>query len=142
MITTRNHPAVRSWEGLVNQLFQDVERHVQPVVRHAHPSTNIVETADAYHLELLAPGRQKELFDLKVDNEILTISYKANQEAEKPELKYARREFHIRDFSRSFNLEEKVEAEGIQAKYENGVLKLLLPKKASTKPATRQIAIS
>jgi HSP20 family protein len=52
-----------------------------------------------------------------------------------------RKEFSHRSFKRSFNLDEQVDVENIAAKYENGVLKLHLPKKEATKPATKQINI-
>ena len=52
-----------------------------------------------------------------------------------------RKEFSFKGFTRSFNLDDRIDANGIQAKYENGVLKLLLPKKEQVKESTRQISI-
>lgn len=108
----------------------------------AFPQTNIHETSDAYHLELNVPGRVKEDFKIHVEEGLLTISFDSKDEAPAQDgYKTIRREFEYKSFKRSFSLDEKVAVEGIQAKYENGVLKLLLPKKEESKPSSRQISI-
>ncbi|HCL82699.1 MAG TPA: heat-shock protein Hsp20, partial [Chitinophagaceae bacterium] len=58
------------------------------------------------------------------------------------EYKTIRREFEYKSFKRSFSVEDQVDVDGIQAKYENGILKLLLPKKAESKPSAKQIQIA
>jgi HSP20 family protein len=102
---------------------------------------NIHETAEGYHLELLVPGRSKEDFKVSIEKGLLTISFDKKEEAEKTEYKTIRREFKFNNFKRSFNLDEKVNAEGIQAKYENGVLKFYLPKKEEVKVTPKEITI-
>jgi HSP20 family protein len=102
---------------------------------------NIHETPDAYHLELNAPGRNKEDFKINVDGGMLTISFEQKEEKEQKDYKTIRREFHYQSFKRNFSLDEKINPEGIEAKYENGVLKLLIPKKEEVKIAPKQIAI-
>lgn len=103
---------------------------------------NIHETKDAYHLELNAPGRNKEDFKVNLDNGLLTISFEKAEETENKEYKTIRKEFSYRSFKRSFTLDEKINAAGIQAKYENGVLKLYLPKKEELTVAPQNIAIN
>jgi HSP20 family protein len=105
------------------------------------PPANIAETADAYHVELNVPGRNKEDFKVNVDNGLLTISYEKKEAVKNDEVKSLRREFSFQSFKRSFSLEDKVDATNIQAKYENGLLKVYLPKKADVKEAAKQIAI-
>ena len=105
------------------------------------PPVNIHETADAYHLELSAPGRSKEDFQLAVDNGQLTVGFEKKEEAKSDEYKTIRKEFSFKSFKRSFNLDDNINTDGIQAKYENGVLKLLLPKKEQVKESTKQINI-
>jgi HSP20 family protein len=112
--------------------------------RHGHaafPPVNISETADAYELELSAPGRSKEDFKVSVDNDLLTISYEKKEESQREDVKSVRREFSFQSFKRSFNLDNSIDATNIHAKYENGVLKLNLPKKAEVKEATKEITI-
>jgi len=105
------------------------------------PPVNINETPDAYHIELSVPGRTKEDFKVNVENGLLTISYEKKEESKSEEHKTVRREFSYRSFKRSFSIDEHVDAEAIQAKYENGLLKLLLPKKEQAKQSSRQINI-
>jgi len=107
------------------------------------PQTNIHETPEAYHLELNVPGRSKEDFKIHVEQGLLTISFeKKEQNSATDDYKTLRREFEYKSFKRSFSVEDKIDVDGIQAKYENGILKLLLPKKEESKPSPRQIDIA
>lgn len=105
------------------------------------PQVNIKEAKDTYLLELVAPGRNKEDFKINVEKNILTVSYDKKDEQKTEDEKYIRREFNFKSFKRTFTLDEKVTAENIEAKYENGVLKLNLPKKEEVKVATKEIAV-
>jgi HSP20 family protein len=138
-----NRPTARSWNGLVNDLFADFEKnHANTTAQvNGKVPVNIKETDDAYLLELAAPGRDKALFSLNVEKNSLTISYDEKNEAEKQEFKTIRTEFLTPSFKRTFILDEKVNAEQIEAKYDNGVLKLTLPKKAEVKPEVKQINV-
>ncbi|HEY4936767.1 MAG TPA: Hsp20/alpha crystallin family protein [Puia sp.] len=107
------------------------------------PQTNIHETSEAYHLELNVPGRSKEDFKIQVEQGLLTISFDKKEEAAPQDgYKTIRREYEFKSFKRSFSIDDKVDVDGIQAKYENGVLKLLLPKKEESKQSARQINIA
>lgn len=106
------------------------------------PAVNIYETNDAYHVELNAPGRDKEDFKVNLEKGLLTISYEKKAEAENKDYKTVRKEFTYSSFKRSFTVDDKINTAGIQAKYENGVLKLFLPKKEEVIIAPQQIAIS
>ncbi len=103
---------------------------------------NIHETKDGYHVELSAPGRNKEDFKVNVENSLLTISFEKKEETENKDYKTIRKEFNYKSFKRSFNVNEKINTAGIQAKYENGVLKLYLPKKDEVTVTPQQIAIN
>jgi len=109
------------------------------------PAVNIKETSDAFEVQMAAPGMNKDDFKVELDNNLLTISSEKKQENEVNEGEtFNRREFSYQSFQRSFRLaKEAVDAEKIQAKYENGVLHLLIPKREEIrqKPA-RLINIS
>lgn len=105
------------------------------------PAVNIHETNEAYHIELNAAGRNKEDFKILVENNLLTISFEKTNQTEEKTYKTIRREFALNSFKRSFNLDEKVNADGIAAKYENGILQILIPKKEDIKVAAKQISI-
>lgn len=102
---------------------------------------NIHETNEGYDVELNAPGRNKEDFKVNVENGLLTISYEKKENLEQKDYKTIRREFSFRSFKRSFTLDEKINADAIQARYENGVLKLYLPKKEEVKVSPKEITI-
>jgi HSP20 family protein len=72
----------------------------------------------------------------------LTISYEKKESVQSEDYKTVRREFEFRSFKRSFSVDDKINVDGIEAKYENGVLKLLLPKKEESKQSSRQINIA
>ena len=107
----------------------------------AFPPVNIHESKDAYHLELNVPGRTKEDFRINIGEGLLTVSFDKNEDNKTEDYKTIRREFDYQSFKRSFTLDEMIKADEIQAKYENGVLKLLLPKKEQAKNAAIQISI-
>jgi HSP20 family protein len=136
-----NNNGQRSLSHFVDEFFQGFPAGLGKEENLGFPPVNIHETADAYHLELSAPGRSKEDFKIAIDNGQLTISFEKKEETKTEEYKTVRKEFSFRSFKRSFNLDEKIDSNGIQAKYDNGVLKLLLPKKEQVKDAAKQITI-
>jgi HSP20 family protein len=145
MLTVKTLPAFRLGNESFQSFFNEVEKqlfngnHTAAVASQV--PANVIETEDAYHLELLAPGRKKDLFELKVEDQLLTIAYNMTENEPAPKLKKVRSEFAIGSFKRSFNLHDQVNAEAIQAKYEDGILKVWLPKKVAEKPTALQIAI-
>lgn len=106
-----------------------------------HPKVNIHETSDGFHLELIAAGRNKEDFKVNIEKDLLTISFEKKEVEENKEFKTIRKEFTLNSFKRSFSLDEKIQADAIQAKYENGILKLYLPKKEQVTQASKEITI-
>jgi HSP20 family protein len=110
---------------------------------HSTPKVNIREDNDNYYVEVAAPGMRKEDFNLSLDNNVLQISSELKEEHENKSGNYTRREFSYQSFSRSFTLPESVNADKIDAKYKDGILSILMPKKeeAKQKPA-KNIKIS
>jgi HSP20 family protein len=139
MIVTRRFTQPKTanvFDALFNSFpsdFASANSSVAPV--------NISEDEQGYSLELNVPGRNKEDFKLDVENGLLTISYEKKEEAENQAHKFVRKEFTYSSFKRSFSLDEKINAEAIEAKYENGILRITLPKKEEVKNAPKQISI-
>lgn len=106
------------------------------------PPVNIYETNDSYHLELVAPGLKKEDFKINLEKDLLTISYEKKAENDNKDYKTHRSEFNVAGFKRSFSVDDKINGEGIEAKYENGLLKLYLPKKEEVKSLPKEITIA
>lgn len=109
----------------------------------SNPSVNIVEKDKGFYLDLVSPGLAKEDFKIELKNKQLTISAEKKSEAEtKEDGKVWRKEYSFSSFKRSFFLPETVEGDAIEANYEQGVLKIYIPKKAEVVPAVKSIAIS
>jgi len=95
------------------------------------PAVNIKETAENYEVEVAAPGMTKKDFKVELDGNALTISSERSHQNEGKEAeKYFRREFSYQSFQRTFTLQKDVvDIDKIEARYENGLLHLLIPKK-------------
>lgn len=107
------------------------------------PSVNITENNEEYAIQLAAPGLEKKDFKIEVENNMLTISSQKEQETKEEKDNYRRREFSYQSFSRSFQLPENSQTDHIDAHYQDGILKLRLPKKEVTLPAPKkEIAIA
>jgi HSP20 family protein len=104
------------------------------------PAVNVKETADNFEVEMAAPGMTKTDFKVELDGTMLTISSEKNVESEEKENeKYSRKEFSYQSFIRTFQLpKEVVDADKINARYENGVLYLLIPKREEIKQKLRR----
>ncbi len=106
------------------------------------PAVNITELKDEYQVSLAVPGMKKSDFNIDVNGNMLTISSEKEESKEEKEKRFARKEYSYSCFSRSFTLPDEVNKEKIDAKYEDGVLKISLPVKAEAKkPAAKQIAV-
>jgi HSP20 family protein len=107
------------------------------------PTANITETAKEFQLELAAPGLQRKDFNVEVDNHTLKISSEKEEEKKEDESEYFRREYSFNSFVRTFTLPDNVKENAIDAKYENGILKVIIPKLKETpvKPV-HKVAVS
>src|SRR6185312_6653238 len=119
-----NEPAFKTFDLFLDNLWRDL-----PVANNSFnfPPVNISETNDNYELEFNVPGRKKEDFKITVDKSILTVSFEKTEEQKEEKKQFIKREFLTQSFKRSFTLDEKIDAEKIDAKYENGILMLTLP---------------
>ena len=139
-----NNPLSKTFDGMMKELFNDFPAAVNKAVREDvlhFPPVNIVERASDYLVELAAPGFEKADFNVKLEGNILTISTEKKDSAIESTDKIIRKEFSYRSFKRSFTIDEKIDGENISAKYENGILKLGLPKKEDPKANAREINI-
>ncbi|HTN06835.1 Hsp20/alpha crystallin family protein [Agriterribacter sp.] len=107
------------------------------------PAVNITDRKDDYLVSMAAPGLKKEDFKIDVEGNMLTISSEKEEEKEEKEEKYTRQEYSYSSFERSFTLPDEVNKDKIDAHYQDGVLKLVLPKKEEAKKMaiSKQIAV-
>ena len=109
------------------------------------PAINVLETPEAYQLELAAPGMTKADFDIHLDEEgdLVINMEKKSSENEKQKGHYVRREFSYTKFQQTMLLPEDTDRDAIAAKVENGVLTVNLPKikKVEIEKARKQITV-
>ena len=129
LIRHSDWPTMRG--SLLSDFFDDDAFLQSSMGRRSMPSVNIKETEKSYELEMAAPGYKKNDFNISIDNNMLTVSAERKQEQEQTEDHYTRREFGYESFSRSFNLPSNTSEEDINARYEEGILKLSINKKDS-----------
>lgn len=140
LVKFNNRPVNRVFNSVFDDLLNQFPATWKDSSLH-FPPVNIHETKEAYHVELSAPGLSKEDFQVKVEEGLLTISFEKKEDTKAEDYKTVRREFVQRSFKRSFSVEDQVDVDNIQAKYEQGVLKLHLPKKEQAKASAKQINI-
>lgn len=105
------------------------------------PAVNIKETDTEFTLELAVPGKKKEDFSIEIDRNVLTIASETKTENEQKDQngRYTRREYSYHSFSRSFTLPQTINAENINASYQDGVLHVTLPKKEEALPKPKRL---
>lgn len=108
------------------------------------PSVNIKETPKDYVLEVAAPGLQRKDFIIEVENDTLTISAEKEEEKEEKQEQngFSRKEYSFDSFSRSFLLPENAKQSDIDAKYENGILRVTVPKTEESPKEPKKIKVS
>ena len=108
--------------------------------RHtAVPSVNILDNEKEFELHFAVPGFGKEAFNLELDNDLLTVSGTVDQKEGSAIGNFSRREFSTTSFTRKFTLPETIETASINAVYENGILKVRLPKKEEALPKPKRL---
>ncbi|MFT3704414.1 MAG: Hsp20/alpha crystallin family protein [Agriterribacter sp.] len=143
LLKVNGTPVKRSYNSVFDELLNDWSFFGKDgaVEKWNSVPVNIHQTKDAYHLEVSAPGLKKEDIKLNVEDGLLTISYEKKEETQSEDYKTVRREFSHSSFKRSFTIGDKINAGDIQGKYEDGVLKVLLPKKAEAQAVSKKIDI-
>jgi len=132
-----NHPGFTSFfdgmEKSRHELFNESKGNV--------PSVNIIENDKDFVIEFAAPGVKKEEFNIKLENQVLSVSREIQEEKEEKKENYTRREFVYGSFCRSFTLPKNVKFDDIKADYNEGILLITLPKKEEAK-LSKEIKIS
>jgi len=107
------------------------------------PPVNVEELDDRYELHLAAPGRAKEDFQIGLQGDLLTITARKREESDLGKApNWTRREFKTVPFERQFSLNEKIDVEGIAARYTDGVLVVTLPKLLGAQVPAKDIFVA
>jgi HSP20 family protein len=102
------------------------------------PALNVKEATNEFSIELAAPGFKKSDFKITCEEGLLTISAEKQEEKNEQKKRFTRKEFSYESFTRSLQLPENSLPDKIDAKYEDGILKLNLPKKEITAPKEKK----
>ena len=103
------------------------------------PAVNIKELDSQFEIELAVPGKEKDDFEIDLEDGILSISSTQEDKKLDDKEKFTRREFSYNSFKRSFFLPDSVDHTKIDANYKGGVLKLLLPKYKEAQPQPKKL---
>jgi len=127
----RTRATMPNW---IEEFFGNDFYNNDQVVHASVPSVNVVESNENFRIEVAAPGLKKEDFKIELDNKLLKISSEKQQNAEENrDEKILRREFSYCSFKRTFSLPDTVRAEKIEAKHEDGILTVVIPKRDEAK---------
>jgi len=138
-------------ESIVPTLFSDVFDNAKTFgknwLEHEFglllPAVNIRETNKDFCLEFAAPGFKRGDFKVSVHDNTLTIHAEKEEEKHEEHKRYTRKEFAYTSFSRAFTLPENVNVDDIDAGYNDGILKVSVPKREQSKSHSRRdIAVS
>jgi HSP20 family protein len=105
------------------------------------PAINIVEEDKEFKVEMAAPGFSKKDFKINLENDTLIISAEKKDEQKEEKKDFRRREFNYSSFERAFTLPETVDEDHIKAQYDEGILKLTLPKVAGARRKAKEISV-
>jgi len=146
---TRRFPSIPGWSSPfreLDELRREMDRVFGPLSEAAgfgaagvFPAINVSETDDALFVEAELPGMKSDDLDVTFENGTLTLSGERELSDESEDVSYHRRERQWGSFRRSFTIPHRVDADGVRARYLDGILTVELPKAAEARP--KQITI-
>ena len=144
-VLTRWEPfrELNTLQSRLNRLFEEQSRGASEESLTAGafvPQVDVYEDEHSIQLKLEVPGIDEKDLDIKVENNVLTVSGERKFEKEEKEENFRRVERRYGSFTRTFTLPTTVDSEKVSANYDKGVLKIVLPKKAEAKP--KQIKVN
>lgn len=139
VVKNKNSSSPNTFEQFLNR---DLHQLFGTDFQNTSPQVNILENSTGFVIEMAAPGLGKENFQIALEKNILTISAEKKVATEDSNKNYLKREFSYQNFKRSFTISDQVAVDNIEAKYENGVLIVQLPKKEKNEtPSAKTISI-
>jgi HSP20 family protein len=138
----KNQGGYFSFRPFFNEFFNDRVSLNRMFDGEEFPAVNIVENDNNYEIEVAAPGMKKDDFKVEVENGILTISAEKKEEKKESKKNYTRQEYYYSSFTRSFTLPDNAKEDGLAARYEDGMLKLTVSKKAVSVSKAREIEVA
>lgn len=127
---------------LLGDIFsEDLMKPMVSFRNESVPAVNVSEDEKSFNLEVAVPGFEKKDINVEVDENILTISSSRKTEKSDSKNGYSRKEFNYTTFRRSFNIPDEADTSKIEAKQENGLLNISIPKKEVVLSQKKQIRV-
>jgi HSP20 family protein len=123
----------------VPMIFDRLMEEMNGFEKSVYPLVNISHGDQGYWLELAIPGVPKDEVKIELEGAQLQLSYDAVNRKEQDGFRFTKKEFAIRSFSRKFTLPDHVDQAMIKAQFENGVLRVFLPKKEAATNDKKQV---
>jgi len=117
------------WDSVLDRLFDN-----DPFMNGRSPAVDVREDDREYTMEVELPGLTEKDIEVKVENDLFTVSSKKEEDKKEDKKGYVLRERRRFEFSRCFSLPDEVDKEKINAEFKNGLLKLVLPKTPKAQP--------
>ena len=118
-----------NWDSVLDRFFDD-----SPLDLGRSPAVDVREGEKEYTMEVELPGLTEKDLEVNVENNLLTLSSKKEEDRKEEKKNYLVRERRSFEFKRSFSLPEDVQRDGINAEFKNGLLTLTLPKSPEAQP--------
>ncbi|MBT1699166.1 Hsp20/alpha crystallin family protein [Fulvivirgaceae bacterium PWU4] len=126
--TSLNDFVPTTFSNMIDRFFNESLSRSGGAAYSFVPKVDVVENEKAFEIHVAVPGMNKEEFKIDLNDNFLTISGERKFSREKNENNYRTIETQYGTFSRSFSLPDNVNASAISAKYNNGILEVLVPK--------------
>jgi len=124
-----------NWDRVFNRFFDDSVNGLLT------PAVDVREDDKQYNMEVELPGLSEKEVNVKIENDVLTISSKKEDSTEEKEKGFIRKERRHFSFSRSFALPDNVDADNITATFKNGLLNVVIPKTPEAKPKLIEVKV-
>jgi len=147
MSLVKTNKSRNTFPSLFNSFFENdaflTNGWFEKELNQSLPALNITETTNEFAIELAAPGYNKSDFKITSEEGVLTITAEKQEETNNQNKRFTRKEFSYESFTRSLQLPENSIPDKIDARYENGLLKLSLPKKEiKVSPVKKEIKVA
>jgi len=126
-----------NWNRLLDSFLDDV-----PMWNTRTPAVDVREEETRYLMEVELPGMSDKDIELKVEDNILTLSSKKEEAKEEKKNGFLIRERRQAEFCRTFVLPKDVDRELIKAEFKNGLLMVSVPKKPEAQPRKIDVKVN
>ena len=124
----------KNYNPFLSDIFDSlIEKNEDFESNYSKPAVNIADNKDSFEVDLAIPGIDKKDIKINLEKNMLSIASEKEEKAENDNKNFTHREFSYNKFCRTFSIPKSVDQNKIIAKYENGILNVVLPKKEEAK---------